>query len=199
MHTELFSDPTATSPITVELDARYLDLVVQTGAAVRVELTGPDDVHDGARAALTGDRLHVVIPEISQQWSRSWRDLPRNFKSTLTVTVPDTSSLEVSFDAGSLKARGTYGRAQVRTNAGSVAIERAASVAFTGDAANLTVGVVGELNATCDAGQIKADQIDDGVVTTSAGRISVGEVTSSLTARADAGAIRVRYATSGQE
>lgn len=194
MYTELLSDQGHSSPVTLALESRYVDLKVSVGSGVHVSMTGPDEVHEGASARLVDGRLYVDIPVLADSWKNSWRGIPQHFKSTLEVSLPAGSSLDVKIDVGSVKTAGTLVGADVKTNAGSVAIEQAERITFKGDAANLKVGKVDTLDAKCDAGQIKVDRVTDGVATTSAGRISIGEVRNSLTAKADAGSIRVKYA-----
>ncbi|OKL53487.1 hypothetical protein BSZ39_09215 [Bowdeniella nasicola] len=194
MYTELFSDQAHSSPVTLVIESRYVDLKVTAGSGVHVSLTGPDEVHERASARLVDGSLHIDVPVLADSWKNSWRGVPRDFKSTIEVSLPAGSSVDAKLDVGSVKTTGPLTSVDVKTNAGSVTVEQAERVFFKGDAASLKVGRVSSLDAKCDAGQIKADHVADGVVTTSAGRISIGEVINSLTAKADAGAIRVKYA-----
>lgn len=194
MYTELFSSHEHTGPVTIHVESRYLDLKVNIGDRVHASLSGPDEVHEGATAHFDGSTLTVDIPKLSDTWMNSWRGVPRDFKSTVEVTVPAGSSLDATLDVGSVKTHGRLEGADVKTNAGSVNIEEASRIKFHGDAGNLKVGKVESVDAKCDAGQIVIKNLRDGVLKTSAGRISVGEVLNSLTASADAGSIRVKYA-----
>ena len=109
-------------------------------------------------------------------WPWGWG----SYAPRLRVTVPWGTSLEARLDAGSLTATHPWPRAQAHTTAGSVRL-----------------GPCDSAQVHADAGSITIASLHEGNVSTRAGSVRIGTTTGPVSARTEAGSVKVMEAREG--
>jgi len=184
-------------PISVSIDSSSCAGTVRVSASRRTDTVvavRPADEHSetdvrGAaetRVEYSSGRLTVRTPR-----PRNFGLFGRSPGVDVVVELPEGSSLEATLGAGSAQCSGTLGECRLRTGAGDVRIENAASlVAHSGMGAVDAERVSGDADLTTGSGRIQVREVGgQAVLKNGNGDTWVGSVSGDLRANAANGSI----------
>ena len=164
------------------LDLSSLSAVTSPGAAGTIVVEAEarlepllDVTADGAVVSVRQTAL-LGRDGLGGIWPWGWG----SYAPRLRITVPQGTSLEARLDAGSLTATHPWSRAQAHTTAGSVRL-----------------GPCDSARVHADAGSITIASLHEGNVSTRAGSVRIGTTTGPVSARTEAGSVKVMEAREG--
>jgi DUF4097 and DUF4098 domain-containing protein YvlB len=198
MQTFPVSEPVAAM---VDVDAASIRIIAsaRNDVTVGVRALNPArqadvDAAGGTVVSCNGGRLHVAGPR------QRFRLLSRPGTVSVTIEVPEHSSLHVSSASGDIAALGRLAACTLRTQAGSVQADSVTEADLHTQAGNLALREAsGRAKLETKSGSIRVGSLSGGSsLSTSAGDITVESCIGDLAARTSYGEIRVGSATSGE-